>query len=203
VELDALTHDPRYGRPVIDLTKGQELALATEDGHPLGKLRMGLGWDKTHGAGPFSTGVKHVDLDASAVQFGGGRLFDIAFYNNSTTRDGSVVHLGDNLTGSGEGDDEAITVDLAQVHPQIDTIFLLVTSYQGQTLEYVDNAYCRVVDADDVELARVTLTLGVPETGMVMARIFRDSEGWRMRAEGAPIPVKLPTESERALQRLL
>nr|WP_232523591.1 TerD family protein [Nocardioides sp. MAH-18] len=175
---------------------GQELPLT-------GRLRMGVGWDKTPNAGPLSTGVRNVDLDASAVQFGGGRLFDIAFYNNASTRDGSVVHLGDNQTGAGEGDDEAITIDLDQVHRQIDTIFLLVTSYQGQTLEWVDNAYCRVVDAEDVEIARVTLTLGIPETGVVLARISRDGEGWVLRALGEPVPVKIPTESERALAALL
>src|SRR6478609_2160218 len=168
-----------------------------------GTLRMGLGWDKVANAGPFSTGVRAVDLDASAVQFGGGQLFDLAFYNNPTTRDGSVVHLGDNTTGSGEGDDETITVDLAQVHRQIDTIFLLVTSYQGQSLEWVANAYCRVVDAEDEEIARVTLTLGIPETGVVMARITRDGAGWTLRALGDPVPVKIPSESESALMRLL
>ncbi|MBA2955600.1 hypothetical protein GON03_14785 [Nocardioides sp. MAH-18] len=181
---------------MIELGIGQELPLT-------GRLRMGVGWDKTPNAGPLSTGVRNVDLDASAVQFGGGRLFDIAFYNNASTRDGSVVHLGDNQTGAGEGDDEAITIDLDQVHRQIDTIFLLVTSYQGQTLEWVDNAYCRVVDAEDVEIARVTLTLGIPETGVVLARISRDGEGWVLRALGEPVPVKIPTESERALAALL
>ena len=93
------------------------------------------------------------------------------------------------------GDDETITVDLARVHRQIDTIFLLVTSYQGHTLEWVANAYCRVVDEQGVELARITLTLGVPETGVVMARISRDGDGWRLRAVAEGIAVKLPTES--------
>ena len=185
--------------PVIELSKGQELELPVDGG----VLRMGLGWDKVPHAGPFSTGVRDVDLDASAVQFGGGQLFDLAFYNNTTTRDGSVVHLGDNTTGSGEGDDETITVDLAQVHRQIDTIFLLVTSYQGQSLEWVANAYCRVVDEQDTELARITLTLGVPETGVVMARIARDGDGWRLRAVAEGIAVKLPTESGPKLRAFL
>ena len=188
---------------MIELSKGQGMALVDDDGQPLGQLRLGVGWDATPNAGPLSTGIRNVDLDASVVEFGGGRLFDIAFYNNARTRDGSVVHLGDNTTGSGEGDDETITVDLAQVHRQIDTIFLLVTSYQGQTLEWIANAYCRVVDDRDVELARVTLTLGVPETGLVMARISRDGDGWQLSALGEPIPVRIPTESEAALRRLL
>jgi tellurium resistance protein TerZ len=188
---------------VIELSKGQEMLLTTDDGRPLGQLRMGLGWDKNPNAGPFSNGTRAVDLDASAVEFGGGQLFDIAFYNNRQTRDGSVVHLGDNTTGSGEGDDETITVDLAKVHQQIDTIFLLVTSYQGHTLEWVDNAYCRVVDEHDVELARITLTLGVPETGVVLARISRAGDGWRLRAVAEGIAVKLPTESGEKLKRFL
>ncbi len=188
---------------MIELSKGQELVLATDDGRPLGLLRMGLGWDKNPSAGPFSSGVRDVDLDASAVQFASGKLFDLAFYNNRATRDGSVEHLGDNTTGSGAGDDEVITVDLARVHRQIDTIFLLVTSYQGHTLEWVANAYCRVVDEQGDELARITLTLGVPETGVVMARISRDGDGWRLRAVAEGIAVKLPTESEPALKRLL
>jgi stress response protein SCP2 len=188
---------------VIELSKGQELVLASEDGRAPGLLRMGLGWDENAGAGPFSTGEREVDLDASAVQFGGGRLFDLAFYNNPRTRDGSVEHLGDNTTGSGDGDDETITVDLAKVHRQIDTIFLLVTSYQGHTLEWVANAYCRVVDEQGVELARITLTLGVPETGVVMARLTRDGDGWRLRAVAEGIAVKLPTESGLKLKRFL
>lgn len=181
---------------MTELQIGQEVELA-------GRLHMGLGWDRVPNAGALSAGVRNVDLDASAVQFGGGRLFDLAFYNNRQTRDGSVVHLGDNLTGSGEGDDETISVDLERVHRQIDTIFLMVTSYQGQSLEWVANAYCRVVDEDDVELARITLTLGIPETGVVLARITRDGDGWRLRALGEPVPVRIPTESERALKRLV
>ena len=84
-----------------------------------------------------------MDLDATALQFTGSQLFDLAFYNNLKTRDGSVEHLGDNKTGSGEGDDEQILVDLSKVHGPVDTILFLVSSYQGHSLEWVANAYCR------------------------------------------------------------
>ena len=189
---------------MIELTKGQELALRTEDGQPLGRLRLGLGWDKERTAGFIGTGAPDVDLDASAVQFADGALFDLAFYNNLRTRDESVVHLGDNLTGRGEGDDEVITVDLGRVYAKVDTIVLLVSSYQGHTLEWINHAYCRLVDADqDVELARFTLTAGTPETGLAMAKLVRDGEGWRLRAIGEGIKVKLPTESVEALRPFL
>jgi stress response protein SCP2 len=187
---------------VIELHAGDELDLATADGAPLTELRMGVGWDKERTAGFIGTGAPDVDLDASAVQFADGQLFDLAFYNNLRTRDGSVVHLGDNKTGSGEGDDEAITVDLGKVYGKVDTIVLLVSSYQGHSLEWINNAYCRLV-ADDTELARFTLTAGVPETGVALAKIFRAAEGWRLRAIGQGIKVTVPTRSLDALRPFL
>jgi len=188
---------------VIELTKGQEFALAAEDGRPLTRLELGIGWDKARTAGFIGTGAPDIDLDASAVQYAGDQLFDLAFYNNLKTRDGSVVHLGDNLTGRGEGDDEVLTVDLNRVYQRVDTIVFLVSSYQGHSLEWIGNAYCRLVDDHDVELARFTITGGVPQTGLVMAKLFRDGEQWRLRAIGEGIAVTIPTESVEALRPFL
>jgi len=188
---------------VIELTKGQELVLATDDGAPVTRLQMGLGWDKERTAGFIGTGAPDVDLDASAVEFAGDQLFDIAFYNNLQTRDASVVHLGDNLSGRGDGDDEVLTLDLGRVYHQVDSIVFLVSSYQGHTLEWINHAYCRLVDDQDVELARFTLTGGVPQTGLVMGRIFRDGEQWRLRVIGEGVAVTVPTESVAALRPFL
>ena len=33
---------------------------------------------------------------------------DLVYYNNLTHKSGTVRHMGDNLTGEGEGDDEQI-----------------------------------------------------------------------------------------------
>lgn len=191
---------------MIELQPGHEIELVAADGTPLTRLRMGVGWDKERTAGFIGSGAPDVDLDASAVQFAEGQLFDLVFYNNLATRDGSVVHLGDNKTGSGEGDDEAITVDLTQVYGRVDTIVFLVSSYQGHTLEWINRAYCRLVADDgagDIEIARFTLTAGVPETGLALAKIFRAGDGWRMRALGEGIKVTKPTESVNALRRFL
>lgn len=184
---------------MIELSGGQEVALTAADGQPLTRLTMGVGWDGARTAGFIGTGAPHIDLDASAVEFAGGQLFDLAFFNHLQTRDGAVVHLGDNLTGRGEGDDELLTVDLSRVYHRVDTIIFLVSSYQGHTLEWIGNAYCRLVDDQDVEFARFTLTGGVPDTGLVLASIFRDGGQWRLRAIGKGIPVTVPTESLDAL----
>lgn len=188
---------------MIELSQGQDFALAAADGQPLTRIRLGVGWAKVPTAGFIGSGAPDVDLDASAVQFAGGQLFDIAFYNNLKTRDGSVMHLGDNLTGKGDGDDEVLTVDLTRVYDKVDTIVLLVSSYQGHTLEWVSKAYCRLVDDHDVELARLTLSLGVPETGLVMATLVRDGDRWTLRSIGEGVAVTIPTESLDALRPYL
>jgi len=189
---------------VIELTRGQEIALAQDDGTPLGRLTMGIGWDKKADAGALSfSGTPDVDLDASAIQFAGGQLFDLAFFNHLETRDGSVVHLGDNITGRGEGDDEQITIDLAKVYPRVDTMLFLVSSYHGHSLEWVRNAYCRLVDEHDQEIARFTLTEGVPRTGFMMATMSRAGDGWTLKAVGQGISVTVPTESLDVLQRFV
>jgi stress response protein SCP2 len=189
---------------VIELSRGDQMVLTRDDGTSLGKLNMGLGWDKKAGAGALSgSNTPDVDLDASAIQYAGDQLFDLAFFNHLETRDGSVVHLGDNISGRGEGDDEQITVDLAKVYPRVDTMLFLVSSYQGHTLEWIDNAYCRLADENDVEIARFTLTEGVPRTGFMLARMVRDAETWRLEAIGQGISVSVPTESLDVLARFV
>ena len=188
---------------MIELTRDQEMVLAREDGTSLGRLTMGLGWDKKPGAGFIGTGAPDVDLDASAVQYAGEQLFDLAFFNHLETRDGSVTHLGDNISGRGDGDDEQITIDLAKVFPRVDTMLFLVSSYQGHSLEFVRNAYCRLVAEDGEEIARFTLTEGVPRTGFMMAKMFRDGDQWRLKAIGRGVAVTVPTESLDVLARFL
>ena len=168
------------------------------------RVRMGIGWDQDAGAGVARTGRPEVDLDATALQFTGSKLFDLAFYNNLATRDGSVTHLGDNQSGSGEGDDEQIVVDLAKVHGPVDTILFLVSSYQGHSLEWVANAYCRLVDDESgEELARFTLTLSLKDTGAVMALLRRTDSGWVLKAVGEGVPITVPTQGLGKLHRFV
>ena len=188
---------------MIELTKGQELDLASDDGTLLSTVTVGLGWDHSPTAGFIGSGAPEIDLDASAVQFAGTQLFDLAFYNNLTTRDGSVTHLGDNTSGRGDGDDETISVDLSKVYSGVDSVVLLVSSYHGHSLEFVSNAYCRILDVTGTEVARLTITLGVRDTGLAMAKIYRDGDRWRLHALGEGIAVTKPATAPPALQRFL
>lgn len=187
----------------VNLSKGQKVTLVKDGGVALTFIRMGLGWDPIKQGGLFGRREANVDLDASAVMMAGKDVVDIAFYNQLRTRDGSVQHTGDNRTGQGEGDDESILVDLTRIPAHVNQVFLVVTSYEGHTFQLVANAFCRLVDeaGGGGELARYNLSGGAPSTGMVMARVHRESGAWKLQAIGEPIPARVPQETIQHLAR--
>ncbi|GAB4062698.1 hypothetical protein GCM10028777_03250 [Angustibacter speluncae] len=190
-------------RPV-SLSKGQKVTLTKDEGVALTMIRMGLGWDPIKKGGFFGSREVEVDLDASCVLFADGQPVDVAFYNQLRTKDGSVQHTGDNRTGEGDGDDEVVMVDLTRVPVHVSTLFFIVTSYEGQTFEQVQNAFCRLVDhTTGAELARYTLAGGMAYTGMVMAKVYREGPAWKLQAIGEPIQARVPTEAIQQLPRFL
>ncbi|MBM4569013.1 stress protein [Rhodococcus hoagii] len=183
------------GRPV-SLAKGQKVSLRKDGGVALTMVKMGLGWDPVEKRGMFGSRAIDIDLDASAVLFADDQIVDVCYYGQLRSKDGSIQHQGDNLTGAGDGDDEVINVDLTRVPPYVTTIIFIVTSYKGQTFAQVQNAFCRLIDATtDSELARYTLHGGMPFTGMVMAKVFRGADGWKLQAIGEGIQAKHPGEA--------
>jgi len=102
----------------INLSKGQKISL-TKGNPSLKNIMVGLGWD----VNAFDSGTDF-DLDASAFLLGkNGKALsdaDFVFYGNLKHTSGSVEHMGDNLTGSGDGDDEQIKVSLNKVPSNID-----------------------------------------------------------------------------------
>jgi len=82
-------------------------------------------------------------------------------------------------------------------------MLFLVSSYHGHSLEWVRNAYCRLADEHDEEIARFTLTEGVPRTGFMMATMSRSDDAWTLKAIGQGIAVTVPTESLDVLQRFV
>ncbi|NMM85963.1 stress protein [Rhodococcus sp. SRB_17] len=191
------------GRPV-SLTKGQKVTLRKEGGVALTMIQMGLGWDPIKKSGMFGNRTANVDLDASALLYADGNLIDVCYYGQLTSKDGSVRHMGDNLTGDGEGDDEVMTVDLQRVPAHVNTVIFTVTSYRGHTFEQVQNAFCRLVDSTtNSELARYTMQGGMPFTGMVMAKVYRQNGEWKLQAIGEGIQAKHAGEAAPQLGRFL
>ena len=132
----------------INLSKGQKVDL-TKGNPGLKSIMVGLGWD----VNAFDTGADF-DLDAAAFMCGSNGKCptekEFIFYGNLEHPTGCVKHMGDNLTGSGEGDDEQIMVDLTQVPSDIERIAFTVTIYDAdvrrQNFGQVSNAFIRIVD---------------------------------------------------------
>lgn len=167
----------------ISLKKQQTISLEKQ-GQGLTKMFMGLGWDVTKGL--FGLGGGDIDLDASCLMFDErGEVTDTVWFRQLASRDGSVRHGGDNLTGAGEGDDERIFVDLSTVPQGVRTLIFTVNSFRGQSFAKVKNAFCRVVDdASKQEIARIDLSEQGSHTGLIMAKVQRIGSGWQITALG-------------------
>jgi tellurium resistance protein TerZ len=172
----------------VNLQKGQKISLDKEAGGSLSRAVMGLGWDAIKSKGFFGFGAKteSVDLDASCVMFDeGNRPVDVVWFRQLKSRDGSIVHTGDNRTGAGEGDDEQIIVDLARVPPNVKWLVFTVNSFTGQNFSQVQNAYCRIVNAaNQQEVARYDLSVQGVHTAQIMAKLYRHNGEWKMHAIG-------------------
>ncbi|MDT0346286.1 TerD family protein [Streptomyces litchfieldiae] len=174
----------------VSLTKGGNVSL-TKQAPNLTAVTVGLGWQARA-----TTGAAF-DLDASALltDARGKVLSDrhFVFFNNLTSPDGSVEHLGDELVGSAgedDGDEEEIKVDLAAMAPEVDKVVFPVSIYEAesrhQNFGQVSHAYIRIINqADGRELARYDLTEDAStETAMVFGELYRHAGEWKFRAIG-------------------
>jgi tellurium resistance protein TerZ len=107
------------------------------------------------------------------------------WFRQLQSRDGSVLHTGDNRTGAGDGDDEQIKVDLSRVPADVATLVFVVNSFTGESFARIENATCRIVDeTTSAEIARYDLTGSGSHTAQVMAKVSRQGSGWQMTAIG-------------------
>ena len=171
----------------VSLSKGGNVSLSKE-APGLRSVLVGLGWDAR------TTTGADFDLDASALILGtSGKILSdqhFVFFNNLTSPDGSVQHLGDNRTGEGEGDDEQVKVHLADAPQDVDKIVFAVSIYDGdsnqQSFGQVRNAFIRVVNEDDGrEITRYDLSEDAStETAMIFGELYRNGADWKFRAVG-------------------
>lgn len=149
---------------------------------------MGLGWDaiKKKGFLGFGGGSQEVDLDASCILFDEAKNpVDVVWFRQLQSKDGSIVHTGDNRTGAGDGDDEQIKVDLSRVPANVKSLVFTVNSFTGQNFSQVENAFCRIINgANGQEIARYDLSVQGQHTAQIMAKLYRHNNEWKMHAIG-------------------
>ncbi|MDF2904661.1 MAG: tellurium resistance protein TerD [Bacillus sp. (in: firmicutes)] len=173
----------------ISLSKGQKVDL-TKTNPGLTNVVVGLGWDTNK-----YDGGKDFDLDSSVFLLGeNGKVpseNDFVFYNNTKGGNGSVVHTGDNRTGAGDGDDEAVEINLTNVPANIHRITFAITIHdaeaRNQNFGQVSNAYVRIFNpASNQELIRFDLGEDFSiETALVVGELYRHNGEWKFSAIGS------------------
>ena len=173
----------------INLQKGQKVDL-TKGNPSLKNIMVGLGWD----VNAFDSGADF-DLDAAAFMVGeNGKCpteREFIFYGNLEHNSGAVKHMGDNLTGGGDGDDEQIEVDLTIIPANVSRVVFTVTIYDAelrrQNFGQVSNAFIRIVDtATGSELIRYDLGEDFSiETAVVVGELYRHNGEWKVNAIGS------------------
>ena len=179
----------------VSLQKGQKVSLS-KDNAGLANVLVGLGWDEAQPAkkGLFAPKPQPIDCDASAILLQNGKLCskeDLIYFGNLRHKSGTVQHMGDNLTGAGDGDDEQILVDLASIPAQYDRIVIVVNIYQAvqrkQHFGMIRNAFIRLVDGrNNQEMCRYNLSDDYSNmTAMIFGEIYRHNGEWKFNAIGS------------------
>lgn len=185
----------------VNLQKGQKVSLVKSNGAKLTKLMVGLGWDaieEEEKGGFFSRmfggGKKDFDCDASVFVCKNGKITsvdDIIYFGNLEHNSGAIQHMGDNLTGEGEGDDEQVFVDLNKIPADYDKLVFVVNIYKAverkQDFGIIKNAYIRIIDNDNgEELCRYNLSGGDYNgmLAMIVGEVYRYKGDWKFNAVG-------------------
>ncbi|MCK5715954.1 MAG: TerD family protein [Thiomargarita sp.] len=174
----------------IQLQKGANISLSRQVPN-LKHIVIGLGWDARTTVGT------DFDLDASAFMLDNQEksILDeyFIFYNNLKSPEGALEHLGDNLDGQGEGDDEMITVSLEEIPIIIQKVVFTVTIHdaedRNQNFGMISNAFIRVTNQEtDEEIMRYNLGEDFSiETAMIFGELYRYQGEWKFRAVGQGI----------------
>lgn len=178
----------------VRLQKGQKVSL-TKENAGLSKVLVGLGWDEVQQKRGFFNLGKQADIvcDASAIMLRNGKLSGngyLIYFGNLQHRSGTVQHLGDNLTGAGDGDDEQIIIDLANMPQEYDKIVIVVNIYEAvlrkQHFGMIRNAFIRLVDGrTNQEMCKYNLTEDYSGmTAMIFGEIYRYNGEWKFSAVG-------------------
>ena len=191
----------------VNLQKGQKVDLRKSDGSALKHVMIGLGWDAAKRSSGFFGSIfgkeKNIDCDATVFLCKNGKLSDnddIVYFGNLTHKSEAVRHMGDNLTGEGEGDDEEVFVDLTALPSQYDRIIFVVNIYKAreraQHFGMINNAFIRICDQDThEELCRYNLSEHYDDmTAMIFGEIYLRNGQWRFSAVGQAVKDNSITE---------
>lgn len=150
----------------------------------LRQIYIAIGWE--HSIGDDT----HVDVDLSCFLVDRTNQTredsDFVFYNNDKAHDGAIKIREDSRTGAGDGDDEAIFIDLNGVPFEIIKLVFTLTLYDenldGYHFGMIRSLYMRVVNRENnEEIVRLPIERTddlIGNNALIAANIVREGPRW-------------------------
>ena len=184
----------------INLQKGQRISLEKSNGTKLQQVCVGINWGAIVKKGLFGIGASTVavDLDASCAVYDENRkLIEVVYFGNLGSKDGSVKHSGDDLTGDTGGDDgldnEVITVDFSRLTPNATYVAFVLNSFKGQDFATIPFASIRIYEGSPKRVTEVFAKYDIANgegfaghVSMVLGVFYKKNGEWKFNAIGEP-----------------
>jgi tellurium resistance protein TerZ len=182
----------------IKLEKGQRINLEKNNGNKLQNICVGVNWGAIEHKSLFGKKVEAVDLDASCATFNEqNKPLEVIYFGNLKSKNGSIKHSGDDLTGDTGGDDgldnEVITVDLNKLPAEVAKIAFVLNSFRGQDFKTIPFASIRIYEGTPDRVNEVFATYDIANSAafagsvsMVMGIFYKRNGEWKFNAIGEP-----------------
>jgi len=184
----------------INLQKGQRISLEKSNGSKLQNVCVGINWGAIEKKGMFGFGSSKeaVDLDGSCALYNENKqLLEVVYFGNLKSKNGSVKHSGDDLTGDMGGDDgldnEVITLDFSQLDANVNYVAFVLNSFRGHDFGTIPFASIRIYEGTTKRVnevfAKFDIANGANFAGhvsMVMGVFYKKNGEWKFNAIGEP-----------------
>jgi len=198
----------------INLEKGQKINLKKDNGSMLQNICVGVNWGAIEKKGWFGgTSKEAVDLDASCVLYDSSKnAIDVIYFGSLISKDGSIKHSGDDLTGDMDGDDgldnEIITVDFSRLSSNVEYVAFVLNSFRGHDFGTIPFASIRIYEGTPTRVNEIFATYNIAKgacfagnVSMVMGVFYKRNNEWKFNAIGEPTKDKKLEETINTVQQ--
>lgn len=197
----------------INLEKGQRISLEKSNGSKLLNICVGINWGAIVKKGFFGSKTEAVDLDASCVLFNEAKVLEeVVYFGNLKSKNGSVKHSGDDLTGDMGGDDgldnEIITVDFSALPATTTYVAFVLNSFRGQDFGSIPFASLRVYEGTPTRVNEVFASYNIAggnfagHVSMVLGVFYKRNGEWKFNAIGEPTKDKKLQETVQTVAQM-
>ena len=195
----------------INLQKGQRINLEKSNGSKLQNICVGVNWGAIEKKGFFGTSKEAVDLDASCVLYDDAKnVIEVVYFGSLKSKDGSIKHSGDDLTGDMAGDDgldnEIITMDFLKLSANVSHVAFVLNSFRGHDFGTIPFASIRIYEGTPKRVNEIFATYDIVKgegflghVSMVLGVFYKKNNEWKFNAIGEPTKDKKLEETIRTV----